>query len=856
VTVVNGAALSGGTQSDAGTTVLQGSSTLTGTWGADTGRTLRNEGTFTWSAGVLDLNPLYHAAAANNVPAGRFINTGTFLASGNALTLLRDTSHNIYDSNGKALFENQGSFLRFGSTNQALLTISVRLTNSSVVSIESGRVRLGLDFTQGAGSATLSSNLVADADVRIYGGTFTGLGTVAGQFLSAEQSSFGTPLGAFIAGSFTNWPFATLHLKLGGNNAGTNQDQLRVTGPAGLAGNLSLSFADGFTPAIGQSFTVMTYTARSGAFTNLAGPVGYEFQPVYTTTNLILNAVFFSNVPPVMTLHPSNRTVFAGATVRFDAAATGTEPLNWQWLRNNTPIAGATNAWFEVPSAQAANAGAYRVDVSNLGGFASSSNALLTVLPGFTLGTNFNLPVSLPWTSSTLQNSQVGYLAGPNGTILATYNGGATWTNIGPNVPVTFHNVQVVDGAIYAFGSNGHICVSYDGGQTWQLFPTGTSQTFYGGHFTGIGSGWAVGSGGTIYQLTNNAWVPHGSGSFANFQGVWSSGGGAWAVGSGGSICRYWNGGWYCGSYGGAGVTFYGVSFWPGGLHGLAVGSGGTIYRTGDGGISWFPVASGTGANLTSVTTVSYGGVDYAWIGGSGGTLLFSANGGGSWSSLGTGTSATITSVTFRDGYGIYTGADGSCNHFTFAPIPVNLPPAVAMLNQGILVTNTASGTLNNLACVPLTIFAVAADPDGVVTNLEFTVAARYATNNFAPRTYARRPGTYSFLWVNDLVGEFLVRAVATDNRGATAVALPLTINAIKGPPQTLVAGGFFTTNGSFKLCMCADTNAAWTLLANQDLNTTNWVPLGPMTYTNDLWRFFDLDATNYTYRFYRARRD
>jgi len=419
--------------------------------------------------------------------------------------------------------------------------------------------------------------------------------------------------------------------------------------------------------------------------------------------------------------------------------------------------------------------------------------------------------VSLPWTSAALQNSRVGYLAGPNGTVLATYNGGVTWTSIGPGGTSTFNSVQVIDGAIFVFGSGGHVCVSYDGGLTWQLFQTGTSQTFTSGHFTDLTHGWAVGSGG--------------------------------------SICR-WNGTWTCGNYGG--YNFYGVSFWPGGVNGLAVGGGGTIYRTTNGGDSWFPVASGTTADLYSVATTSSGGVDYAWIGGAGGTLLFSGNGGGGWSGLGSGTSAGITSVIFRDGYGIYCADDGSCSHFTFAPILVNLPPAVALLNQGSVVTNTAAGLLNHLACVPLSLFALASDPDGGVTNLEFTVASRYATNNFAPRKYPRRPGTYSFLWVNDLVGEFIVTATATDDRGAVASALPMAINAIKGPPLSIIPGGFYTTNGSFKLCMCAETNYQWTVLASTNLE--NWQAIGPMTYTNDLWRYFDLDATNYPYRFYRAQ--
>jgi photosystem II stability/assembly factor-like uncharacterized protein len=782
-----------------------------------------------------------------------FNNTVNNYGTVNVAATTGTAQFSYYPGYGAPVWNNLGTFSKLTRSNLFHFSSAI-VTNSGTITSAGGSVRLGNLFVQNAGVTSLSTNFVADGTVRIDGGGFTGQGSVASTLVNASSLNPGASPGVITATHFTNTAAGITTFELGGLVGGTNYDQIRLSGTASLTGLVQVVFANGFTPTVGNSFTVMTYTARSGAFENLTAPIGYNFQPVYTSTNLILNAVAFSNVPPVITLHPSNRTVFAGTTVRFEAAATGTDPLNFQWKHNGVTLPGATNTWYEIVSAQSSNAGVYRVEVSNLGGFATSSNAVLAVVPGFTFGTNFNLPVTVGWNGVALQNSRVLYLAGPNGTVLASYNGGVTWSSVGPGVANTLYSVQVIDGAIFVFGSGGHICVSYDGGLTWQLFQTGTTETFYSGHLTDFTSGWAVGTGGTIYQFTNNSWLPNTPGGSADYHGIWSYGGSAWAVGSGGSICR-WNGSWTCISYG-SGLTFYGVSFWPGGINGLAVGSGGTIYRTTDGGNSWFPVTSGTGADLLSVTTATSGGVDYAWIGGSGGTLLFTSNGGGSWNPLGTGTTVNITGVSFVDGYGVYCADDGSCRHFNFAPITPNLPPAVTMLNQGIAVTNLASGLFSQLACVPLNIFALADDPDGVVTNLEFTVASRFSTTNFPPRKYPRRPGTYSFQWVNDLVGEFSVSATATDNRGATATAIPLTINAIKGPPLTIVPGGFHTTNGSFKLCLCAETNGSWTVLANQDLKTTNWVPIGPMVFTNDLWRYFDLDATNFNYRFYRARQD
>ena len=46
-------------------------------------------------------------------------------------------------------------------------------------------------------------------------------------------------------------------------------------------------------------------------------------------------------------------------------------------------------------------------------------------------------------------------------------------------------------------------------------------------------------------------------------------------------------------------------------------------------------------------------------------------------------------------------------------------------------------------------------------------------------------------------------------------------------------------------------------MLANTNLLTTNWVNLGPMAYTNGIWRFYDANTiTNLPRRYYRAVRE
>jgi len=92
-----------------------------------------------------------------------------------------------------------------------------------------------------------------------------------------------------------------------------------------------------------------------------------------------------SSALPVFLAQPPNQSVTAGySTVTFSAEAEGPGPLSYRWTFNGSPIPGATNAVLTVTNVLAGNAGLYAVTVSNLNGSITSSNAVLTVAPGFT----------------------------------------------------------------------------------------------------------------------------------------------------------------------------------------------------------------------------------------------------------------------------------------------------------------------------------------------------------------------------------------------------------------------------------------------------------------------------------------
>jgi hypothetical protein len=85
-------------------------------------------------------------------------------------------------------------------------------------------------------------------------------------------------------------------------------------------------------------------------------------------------------IAPVITTQPVSQTVPAGSNATFTVTATGTTPFSYQWFLGTNPITGATASNYTRADAQPADAGNYSVQVTNLAGSVTSSNAMLTVV--------------------------------------------------------------------------------------------------------------------------------------------------------------------------------------------------------------------------------------------------------------------------------------------------------------------------------------------------------------------------------------------------------------------------------------------------------------------------------------------
>ena len=83
---------------------------------------------------------------------------------------------------------------------------------------------------------------------------------------------------------------------------------------------------------------------------------------------------------PALTLQPVDVEAFTGDSVQLEAAATGTPPLRYQWQKDGADIAGATDPVLRLQDLEPADAGQYRVRVSNDLGETYSTTGRLTII--------------------------------------------------------------------------------------------------------------------------------------------------------------------------------------------------------------------------------------------------------------------------------------------------------------------------------------------------------------------------------------------------------------------------------------------------------------------------------------------
>ena len=200
------------------------------------------------------------------------------------------------------------------------------VTNAGNVRVESGgTLAFSTDYDQTAGSTTLIHGTFSGGNVNIDGGTLAGTGVVNANVTSGGQViPGGTGAAGLLAvnGNYTQTAAGSLDVDLGGTAAGSQYDQLAVSGTATLAGQLDVSLINGFQPALGNSFQVLSFASSTGNFGFYNGIVlgnRLILDPALNSTNLTLT------VQPAVTTTtlstPASASV-SGQSVTFTATVT------------------------------------------------------------------------------------------------------------------------------------------------------------------------------------------------------------------------------------------------------------------------------------------------------------------------------------------------------------------------------------------------------------------------------------------------------------------------------------------------------------------------------------------------------
>ena len=119
----------------------------------------------------------------------------------------------------------------------------------------------------------------------------------------------------------------------------------------------------------------------------LAGALGMDQVPAGLTNVIDIACGDYHNLAavgapaPIIQAAPPDRAAELGGSTLFSVSAAGAQPLSFHWQFNGANLPGAAVPRFELTGLQAADAGGYRVIVSNAFGTVTSRVAQLSLLP-------------------------------------------------------------------------------------------------------------------------------------------------------------------------------------------------------------------------------------------------------------------------------------------------------------------------------------------------------------------------------------------------------------------------------------------------------------------------------------------
>jgi hypothetical protein len=387
--------LEGGTINSNGVNALSALAANTGSLTIDatvstTAASFSNTGTLT-----IDKGETFTVPALTQITTTGGVTTltaGTYVLAG---TLDSTTAENITVNAANLTLEGGG--IKTGTTNDlanlnsntgtltvasdASVTTSTTATfaNSGSVDVQKGSTLTvggtGHSYSQTAGTTTADGTLSAGTSgtVSLTGGTILGAGTVKGNTTNTSGTFSAGDAGKAgllsITGSYTQLSSGTLNANIGGTVLSTQYSQLKISGTASLGGTLAVTLINSFTPAIGNTFTILSAKSITGTFSNttIAINSSEQFDISYTSTGVVLTVVSTADLPsnpaslavstdPKQTVNsPKNTTVSAKSTLSHAVTGIGKRVEVASLGHGSAPVSGAILAtpriWEHVPVA-------------------------------------------------------------------------------------------------------------------------------------------------------------------------------------------------------------------------------------------------------------------------------------------------------------------------------------------------------------------------------------------------------------------------------------------------------------------------------------------------------------------------
>jgi autotransporter-associated beta strand protein len=233
-------------------------------------------GTTTVSAGTLLLNkapgsiaipgPLIISGTVRSLTNEQITNNAPVAINSSGLLDLNgftETIGSLAGPNGASVALSNGSLIAGGNDDSTAFAGAISGSGASLTKLGFGTMTLaGNNSYSGATFASQGTLLINGVQpfspISLNGGTLGGTGTVATILVSSGSTvSPGASPGILNSSNFTfSSGIATFSIELNGTTPGTGYDQLNVTGTVALNG-LTLNVSLGFTPALGDSFTII-----------------------------------------------------------------------------------------------------------------------------------------------------------------------------------------------------------------------------------------------------------------------------------------------------------------------------------------------------------------------------------------------------------------------------------------------------------------------------------------------------------------------------------------------------------------------------------------------------------------------